>query len=138
MKRRSWFLAIALLTGAAALAVAATSEPPVTLSIDAATIAALKTFRATPKFLDLPGAPAEQERRRLEPLINALADRLIAGIEAHPTDTWVLEQMTPTVEAFYLEDTEARERCVDDLAQLFRILGIHSDRGAFARFFITI
>lgn len=111
---------------------------PVNLSIDAQVLGALESLRKEPKFLDLPGAPAAQERRRLEPLIDALLDRIIAGVEANPTDTWILEQMTPTVEAFYLEDTEARERCVDYLARIFKILGIQSDRGAFTKFMISV
>jgi hypothetical protein len=110
----------------------------VTLHIDANTVAALEALRKEPKFLKLPGAPAAEERRRLEPLINSLIDRLIAGIQANPSDTWVFEQMTPTVEAFYLEDTEARDPCVDYLARIFKILGIKSDRGAFSRFLIFV
>jgi hypothetical protein len=137
VNRRTSLFALALLAAAAVTARVVTGAP-VNLHIDAHSIAALKAFRKEPKFLDLPGAPAAQERQRLEPLINALVDRLVAGIQANPTDTWVLEQMTPTVEAFYLEDTEARERCVDYLAQIFKILGIQSDRGAFMRFLISI
>ncbi len=109
-----------------------------TLHIDASTVAALEALRKEPKFLKLPGAPAAEERRRLEPLINSLIDRLVAGIQANPSDTWVFEQMTPTVEAFYLEDTEARDPCVDYLARIFKILGIKSDRGAFSRFMISV
>lgn len=138
MKRRNALLALALVAGAATIPVHAMTGTTVNLHVDADTIAALAALRKERKFLDLPGAPAAQERLRLEPLIDALIDRLLAGIEAHPTDAWVFEQMTPTVEAFYLEDTEARERCVDYLARLFRILGIKSDRGAFMRFMISV
>jgi hypothetical protein len=110
----------------------------VTLHIDANTVATLEAMRKEPKFLELPGTPAAQERRRLEPLINSLIDRLVADIQANPSDTWVFEQMIPTVDAFYLEDTEAREPCVDYLQRIFKILGIKSDRGAFSRFVISV
>lgn len=138
MKRRNALIALALFAGAATVTVRAVTGTTVNLHVDSHTIAALESLRKEPKFLDLPGAPAAQERLRLEPLIDALVDRLLAGIEANPTDTWVFEQMTPTVEAFYLEDTEARERCVDYLARIFKVLGIQSDRGAFMRFMISV
>ncbi|MDT9000532.1 DUF4844 domain-containing protein, partial [Paucibacter sp. APW11] len=106
------------------------------LHIDESSIAMLRDLRLEPKFTDLPGAPAAGERRRLEPLINDLLDRLIAGIQAHPTDTWVLAQMEPTVGAFYLEDTEARERCIAYIEAVFKILGIPDDRGAFRKYLV--
>ena len=138
MKRRNALIVFALVAGAATISVRAMTGTTVNLNVDANTMAALESLRKGPKFLDLPGAPAAQERLRLEPLIDALLDRLLAGIESNPTDAWVFEQMTPAVEAFYLEDTEARERCVDYLARIFRILGITSDRGAFVRFMISV
>ena len=127
-----WAGVAALVAGAFAL----TYRTPIPLAVDDGTLAALRAFRAEPKFLDLPGVPAAKERARLEPLFNDLADRLIDGIRQNPSDTWVFDQMTPTVDAFHLEDTEARERCVDYIARLFRILGIPSDRHVFARFLI--
>ena len=135
--RRRLFVAAgvaALVAGAFVL----TYRTPIPLAVDDRTLAALRAFRAEPKFLDLPGLPAERERARLEPLFDDLADRLIEGIRQHPTDTWVFDQMMPTVDAFHLEDTEARERCVDYIARLFRILGIRSDRHVFARFLIFV
>ena len=44
--------------------------------------------------------------------------------------------MEPTVKAFHLEDTEARERCITYLEQIFRILGIPNDRGSFRKYMI--
>lgn len=107
-----------------------------TLKVDQSTIVRLEQLREESKFLDLPGAPAAEERSRLEPLINSLLDRLIAGIRTHPTSGWVVEQMDPTVEAFHLEDTEARERCIEYLDRTFRILGIPNDGGAFRKYMI--
>jgi len=107
------------------------------LKVDDSTISQLQQLRKEAKFLDLPGKPAEEERRRLEPLINSLLDRLIAGARSHPTRSWVIGQMDPTVEAFHLEDTEARERCVEYLDRTFRILGIPDDDGAFRKYMIV-
>jgi len=99
-------------------------------------LAQLRALRQQPKFLNLPGQPAAEERRRLEPLINDLLDRLLTGIEANPQKSWVLSQMNPTVAAFYLEDTEARDPCVDYLEQTLVILGIPGADGAFQKYLI--
>jgi len=114
----------------------ASATEPLPLAINDESLSRLKALRAEQKFLDLPGEPAAEERRRLEPLMNALLDRLIDGVTAHPTDVWVIEQMDSTVEAFYLEDTEARERCLIYLERIFQILRIPNDRGAFRKYMI--
>jgi hypothetical protein len=106
------------------------------LSVTSASIGQLRKLRKEPKFLDLPGSPAEQERKRFEPLLNALLDRLVEGIEQHPSRVWVLEQMDPFVEEFYLEDTELRESCLDYIERIFNILGIPDDDGAFRKYMI--
>ena len=98
------------------------------LLVDEESIKSLKALRAEPKFLDLPGAPAAEERRRLEPLMNAMLDRVIAGVETNSSDLWVIEQMDSTVEAFHLEDTEARERCIAYIERVFKILGRSEER----------
>lgn len=136
-RRRRWFVGAGV-AAAVGGAVVLAHRTPIPLAIDDRTLAALRAFRDEPKFLDLPGRPAAMERARLEPLFDDLADRLIAGIRQNPTDTWVLDEMTPTVDAFHLEDTEARECCVDYIARLFKILGIQSDRHVFARFLIFV
>src|SRR5262245_50226735 len=92
------------------------------LHVGDATFNELRKLRAEAKFVDLPGAPADAEKSRLEPLINDLLDRLIAGLSEHATRAWVIGQMNPTVAKFYLEDTEARERCVVYLDRIFSIL----------------
>ena len=117
-------------------AVFANSGKPMQLRIEEESMSKLQALRAEPKFLDLPGAPAADERRRLEPLIDAMLDRLISGVKSNPTDVWVIEQMDSTVEAFHLEDTEARERCLAYIERVFKILGIPDDRGAFRKYMI--
>src|SRR5438067_1875110 len=110
MRRRALFiLPIAVLAGLG-LAMSGGSNMP--LNVTDAMVEQLRKLRAEPKFLDLPGAPAERERKRLEPLIDDLLDRLIGGIREHPNSAWVLDQMDPAVDAFHLEDTEAREACL--------------------------
>lgn len=131
-------LAALLAVAALALGAAAAVQPPspIELKITPATIDQLRILRLERKFMDLPGAPAAQERRRLEPLINGLIDRLLAGVAANPTDLWVIQQVEPTVEAFHLEDTEARERCLNYVERIFKILGVPNDRGAFRKYMI--
>ena len=108
------------------------------LTVTDRTIEQLRSLRAEPKFLDLPGAPAQEERRRLEPLINSLLDRLIQDLPANPRKPWVIAATEPAVQQFYLEDTEAREGCVDYLEKILSIVGIQNTGGAFAKYFIFI
>lgn len=124
--------------GAAALAhqMLTGSATPALLALDSERLGRLRALRAEPKFIDAPGALGAEELRRLEPLINELLDRLIAGLGDHPNEAWVLAQMEPTVEAFHLEDTEARERCLHYIDAMFRILGMPDDRGAFRKYMI--
>ena len=98
----------------------------------------LRAFRAEAKFTDLPGEPAERERQRMEPLFNDLIDRLIVGLPQHPKRSWVLAQMDPVVDAFHLEDTELRERCVSYVERLLGILSIHRVNGAFWKYLVFI
>jgi hypothetical protein len=75
---------------------------------------ALRAFRARP------GLDAELER---------VVDRLIAGVEAHPTRFWVLKQFQPVLEAGRDGSAETRERTGAALAQLMDILGIERPDG---------
>lgn len=136
MKRRLALTALIISIGLGA-GILARPRAPMQIQVDSEKLSKLKALREEPKFLDLPGAPAAEERRRLEPLINALLDRLILGLESNPDDTWVIGQMDSTVEAFHLEDTEARERCIDYIEKIFGILGIPDDRGAFLKYMIV-
>lgn len=55
------------------------------LSVTSERIKQLRKLRGEPKFVDLPGTPAEQERKRFEPLLNLLLNSLIQGVEQHPS-----------------------------------------------------
>lgn len=110
--------------------------PDMRLSVTSAKVGQMRKLRGEPKFIDLPGAPAAQERMRFEPLLNSLLDRLIDGVEQHPSRDWVLEQMDPFVFDFHLEDTELRESCLAYIGRIFDILGIPDDAGAFRKYMI--
>jgi hypothetical protein len=90
-----------------------------------------RSLRAGAKFDDLPGYNTEQEQARCSALVDELIDRLLAGIEANPRKSWVLEQCLPTLKAACLEDTEARERFGPYLERILDILGIESSDGMF-------
>jgi len=106
------------------------------LSLTDGKIEQLRSLRGEPKFVDLPGTPAEQERKRFEPLLNSVLDRLIDGIEQHPSRDWVLEQLDPFIDRFHLEDTELRESCLAYIGRIFDILGIPNDGGTFRKYMI--
>ena len=134
MRRRVWPL---LLLASVPLAFTITSQgQDMPLDITEQALSELRELRAERKFLDLPGEPAQRERRRLEPLINGLLDRLLAGVQSHPQAGWVIGQMESTVEAFHLEDTEARERCLAYIERIFKVLRIPNDGGAFRKYMI--
>ena len=108
------------------------------LVISSQVINELKTLRAEPKFLDLPGTPAVQERRRFEPLFNELLDQLIKELPQNPKKSLVIKSMDPLVEKFHLEDTELRERCVIYIERILKILDISNVNRAFWKYFIFI
>jgi Domain of unknown function (DUF4844) len=108
------------------------------LVISSQVINELKTLRAEPKFLDLPGASAEQERRRFEPLFNELLDQLNKELPQNPKKSLVIKSMDPLVEKFHLEDTEVRERCVIYIERILKVLDISNVNRAFWKYFIFI
>ena len=89
----------------------------------------LRAFRARPRLEKLPGVDTREERARLGALVDALVERLIAGVEAHPTKFWVMKQFQKTLEAVAGEDTEARDHVGIELEELMDILGIDSSDG---------
>ena len=108
------------------------------LEVNESSLQKLRALRAEAKFTDLPGLPAQEERRRMEPLFNALLERIIQGISSNPRKSWLIKAMEPTVQEFYLEDTEVREKCVDYLERILGIFGIKSTNGAFEEYFLGL
>lgn len=98
----------------------------------------LSQLRAEQKFIDQHGIIRPEERARLEPLINALLDRLILGLPTNPKKSWAMAEMKKTVSQFYLEDTELREPSIGYIQKIISILGIKSTDRAFYRYMIFI
>jgi hypothetical protein len=92
----------------------------------------LRAYRDGAKLADLPGPNPSAERERLASELDALAERLIAGIEAHPSKFWVLKQFQRSLEAVREEDTEAKEHVGAELERLMAIVGIGSADGVLA------
>ena len=63
------------------------------------------------------------------PELARLAERLLAGIEAHPTRFWVLKQVQRSLEAMREEDVNTRKRCATEIEGLMAIVGISSSVG---------
>jgi hypothetical protein len=94
----------------------------------------LRAFRDGPKLADLPGVNPSPERERLAVVLDDLANRLLAGIERHPTKFWVLKQFQASLEMVQSEDTEAREHFGTELERLMDILGIASSDGVLTHY----
>ena len=89
----------------------------------------LRGYRTGAKLADLPGPNPSAERVRLAAELDGLAERLLAGIEAHPSKFWVLKQFQRSLEAVQAEDTEAKEHFGEELERLMAIVGIDSSDG---------
>lgn len=100
-------------------------------------LARLAQLRDEPKFIPA-GVVRPDERIRMEPIINDMLDRLIAGLSQNPRKTWALEEIRKTVASFYREDTEIRERCVSYVLRTLTILGIDDTNRVFYRYFLFI
>lgn len=82
-----------------------------------------------PRVLD--GLRAYRQRVKpgsLAAPLDALAERLLAGVEAHPTKFWVMTQFQTTLHAAG-EDAGTRTQLATELEQLMDILGIGSSNG---------
>lgn len=97
---------------------------------------ALRRYQAAPKLAGLaPAAP--EEASRLRTALDALADRLLAGIEGHPSTFWVMRQCRPTLEFAAGASQEARRQCGAELRRLLAIVGIReADRDAVLYFYL--
>jgi hypothetical protein len=93
------------------------------------TLAQLRAFREGPKLADLPGVNPSPERERLAVVLDDLATRLLAGVEAHPTKFWVLKQFQESLEIVREEDLDAREHFGMELERLMDIVGVKDSDG---------
>jgi thiamine monophosphate kinase len=83
-----------------------------------------------PRVLD--GLRAYRQRPKPGKLgahLDLLTDRLLAGVEAHPTRFWVMKQFQKTLEAASAEDPGARAQLGIELEKLMHILGIDASDG---------
>ena len=78
----------------------------------------LQALRAEVKFRDN-DIMTPDEKGAMAPVIDAMLDRVLAGLKDNPDREWVIAQVRHAVAAFYLEDTEVREPCVVYLERLF-------------------
>ena len=99
------------------------------LSIGQTVLDELQEFRQAEKLADLPGVDMVDEKARLSTVLDALLDRLLEGVAAHPSKLWVLTEFQTALELVEDEDTEAREHFGMDLESIMDILGIESSDG---------
>lgn len=104
------------------------------LSIDNSTLEALSAFRVSEKLKYLPGIDTTEEKNRLSGVLNALLDRLLAGVETHPSKLWVLTEFQKALVLVEGEDTEGREHFGMEMENIMDILGIDSSDGLLAAY----
>jgi hypothetical protein len=99
------------------------SEDPFHRVRDAPLFIVPRTLDALRAFREGPGLGDDLVR---------VADRLLAGVAAHPTKFWVLKQFQPALQVARGEPAATRERVGAGLRQLMDILGIESSDGLLA------
>lgn len=86
----------------------------------------LHAFR--PAFDGLPQA----QGARLASEFDSLRDRLLEGVERHPTKFWVMKQFLRSLEAIRDEDAPARRQAGKAFDELMSMLGIDDPDGVIA------
>jgi hypothetical protein len=104
------------------------------LFINTSALEELKAFRHAGKLDDLPGTDTVDERARLLKVLNDLADRLLAGVEEHPSKHWVLAEFQKALKLVEEEDTEGRDHFGMEMENIMDILGIESSDGLLAAY----
>ena len=99
------------------------------LSVTAEVLEALAEHRRSEKLELLPGVDTVAEKARLSMLVDALLDRIHAGVAEHPTKLWVLKEFQGALEQLEDHDTEAREHLGMELEKIMDALGIESSDG---------
>lgn len=102
------------------------------LSIDRNVLVELQELRHAEKLADLPGVDTGDEKARLSTVLDNLLDRLLLGVETHPSKLWVLTEFQAALELVESEDTEGREHFGTELESIMNILGIESSDGLLA------
>jgi hypothetical protein len=121
------------------LVACATGEPVSSrLSVNTETISKLQALRDESKFhedmaLAYPGAFDEATRVSLQARLNALLDRLIAGLPSSPTEEYVLREFQSALPLFEPENSEDRDRFLAYLEEVMTIVGIESSDGLLNR-----
>ncbi|MBB3122510.1 DUF4844 domain-containing protein [Pseudoduganella violacea] len=99
------------------------------LSINSSILDELRAFRGTEKLENLPGTNTAAEKARLSNVLNDLLDRLLRGVEAHPSKLWVLTEFQKALVLVEGEDTEGREHFGMEMENIMDILSIDSSDG---------
>ena len=128
---RAQFFVVILLVASQVGGAAPVSD---TLSITDKTVQELRDLREAQKFHEnpatfYPGAPNEIVRTRCQVVLNALIDRLIADLPAHPQKQFVLQQFRISLASFNTEDSEEKDRLLIYLEQIMDIARIESSDG---------
>jgi len=92
----------------------------------------LSVLRSEPKFSQesfYPGAPTEEIRLKAQREVNAMLDRLPAGLRESPQKSYVLSEFLEMLKAFEHEDAEEREHACTYCERVMDILGIESSDG---------
>ena len=90
---------------------------------------ALRTYRAASGFPGPEDDNPSGERARLDAALDELVDRLLAGIERHPTSFWVMAQLRPMFQSLEGTSGETRQQAKAELERLLRLLGIEGADG---------
>ncbi len=104
------------------------------LVIDSDALEELQAFRHAEKLDDLPGTDTADEKTRLSKVLNDLADRLLAGVEEHPSKLWVLTEFQTALKLVEEDDTEGRDHFGMEMENIMDILGIESSDGLLAAY----
>src|SRR3954465_6606584 len=107
--------------------------PEQALSITPEVLEQLTALRSESKFQEegfYPGAPTEEIRQCAEDAVNAMLERLQAGLSCSPQKSYVLSEFLEMLKAFERADTEEREQACSYCERVMEILSIGSSDGA--------
>jgi hypothetical protein len=96
------------------------------LKVTPGVLSDLREFRLEPKFVDggIYHAPSQAVRIAAAAHLNALLDRLVVSVAAHPTKAFVLSEFRRTLTEFDTADSEERDQLLVYLERIMDIVGI--------------